>query len=106
MLIENKMNNHLGIGKIYLVPGINEVDEKEWEKTLEQGYQKCVSGYQEGDKLVIHGTNNKGKIDKKLIRKTFDINILEEWLVGSKGDVRSAIKNQIKLVALPEDKAQ
>ena len=93
MLVENHQPCSRSIGSILLMPGVNRLDKKAWDLAMKGGYKKSVDG------LVDDGTLSMvddGKVTVALVSKTYDMEILEDWLVDAKGPVKGAIKKQIK----------
>ena len=102
MLIENTMPNNRQIGTLYLMPGINQVDKDAWEGQMKRGYRRPVKG------LVEEGILNiidDSRVSVSLVKKTYDVKVLEEWLVDAKGPLKGAIKKQIATMTDDEKEA-
>ena len=102
MLVENKMPNSRQIGTLYLIPGVNQVDSDSWSRQLKNGYKRAVKALcDEGILSVI----DESKINIGLVKKTYDVKVLEEWLQDAKGPLKGAIKKQLEVMqAEPEYK--
>ena len=100
MLIENTMPNARQVGTIYLIPGVNKIDDKAWEIEMKKGYKGPVAGLFEDGILNLVS----GKITIAMVGKTYKVDVLEEWLEDAKGPLKGAIKKQIAMM-LKERKA-
>jgi len=100
MLVDNKEPRARSIGNIYLIPGINNIDDKRWERAMEKGFKKAVNGMINDGLLEI--SDAKQKLTQEIVRKTYDVNLLEEWAADPKhkGPLRGAIRKQIKSLEL------
>lgn len=98
MLVKNNEPRARAIGNIYLIPGINHVDDARWEHALKIGYQKAVDGMI--NESVIEVTDEKQKLTIEMVRNTYEINLLEEWLANPKhkGPLKGALKKQLQLM--------
>ena len=95
MLIENTEPCARQVGEIYLIPGVNQIDKKEWERHLDNGYKRSI------DKLLNVGIlriEPDEKVTIALVKKTYKVDILEEWLSEAKGPLKGAIKKQIDMM--------
>jgi len=100
MLINNLEPRARSIGSIYLIPGVNNIDDKRWEYVNANGFKKAIAGMvNEG---IIEISDAKEKLTQEMVRKTYDINLLEEWAADPKhkGPLRGAIRKQIKSLDL------
>ena len=95
MLIENTQPCARQVGGIYLIPGVNQVDKKEWDLQLKKGYKGPVDGLIEDGILKIE---DDSKVTMALVAKTYSVEILEEWLPDAKGPLKGAIKKQIAMM--------
>lgn len=96
MLIDNREPRARSIGNLYLMPGVNLVDPKRWQRLMEKGFQKSVDGLINSEILVI--TDEKAKLTIEMVQKTFDVELLRDWEADPKhkGPLRGAIRKQIK----------
>ena len=96
MLIENMEPRARSIGSIYLMPGINHVDDKKWDHVMKSGFEKPVKGLINDRILTV--TDNREKLTIEMVKKTYDPILLEEWAADpkNKGPLRGAIRKQIK----------
>jgi hypothetical protein len=101
MLVENTEPCHRSIGHIYIQPGCNTVKDSVWEKLMDNGYRKSVGGLIEAGILIVHESL---KPTQALVAKTYDLDLLEDWLTEAKGPLKGAIKKQIAILST-EDKA-
>ena len=101
MLVENTVAGTRQIGNLYLMPGINEVDEKQWKSLLANGYKGPVEGLIEDGILVVPDDTT---ITAALVKKTYDIAVLENWLPDAKGALKRAINKQITLMTQDDEK--
>jgi len=99
MLVENHQPNSRSIGNIFLIPGVNKLDKKNWDKQVKAGYKKAVDGLIQDGILSIR---DESKVTVSLVAKTYDVTILEEWLTNAKGPLKGAIKKQIDLMTTEE----
>jgi len=99
MLIKNNQPNHRSVGGIYLNPGVNKVDTQRWEGLMDEGYLKPVNGLVEDGIIEIY---KEDKITIALVKETYDIDTLNSWRDDAKGPLKGAIKDQIKIVQIPE----
>ena len=95
LLIEWNRPCSMGIGSLKLHPGINEVHKAKWESAISLGYERAVKVYQDNGDIVVH---NSDKPTIAIVNKTYNMEILEDWLVEAKGPLKGAIKQQIKLM--------
>lgn len=95
LLVEWNRPCSVGIGALKLNPGINEVEKAKWEQAANSGYERALKVYQEEGDIKIH-TSDKPTI--AIVNKTYNIDILEDWLVEAKGPLKGAIKTQLKLM--------
>jgi hypothetical protein len=86
---------------ITLLPGVNEIEKKEWENF---GKHPLVSAHVGEGNLIIHeGTTTlkdmKLNEAKRVIEGTFDLHLLEKWSGQDKrAAVLTAIQKQMKKV--------
>ena len=95
MLVENTQSNHRKIGTIILGPGINQVDKKEWDEMMRNGYKRSV------DKLIDAGiidVKTDERLTIALVKNTYDVYVLRDWLEEAKGPLKGAIKKQIATI--------
>jgi hypothetical protein len=100
LLIENTEPCVRTVGPIILIPGMNRIDPDQWE-ALQGDYGKPV------DDLIDQGVlalNKTTKPTVAIVKKTYSIKLLQEWLddaKNAKGPVRKAIVDQLKLLTDP-----
>lgn len=96
MLVENMEPRAVGIGSLILMPGINKVDDKRWQHIMANGFRKPVDGMINNGLLKV--TDAKAKLTIEIVKNTYDIGLLEEWLAdpANKGPLKGAIKKQLK----------
>jgi len=102
MLVENSEPCHRSIGSLYLQPGCNTVKDAEWERLMDNGYRRSVSKLIDAGILIVHESL---KPTQALVAKTYDMELLEDWLSEAKGPLKGAIKKQISLLSDTEEKA-
>lgn len=104
MLVENTQPNTRAIGKVYLGPGINDVETKTWEALKSQGFDGPIKELIKDGVLKIHASD---KITIAMVEKTYEVPALKAWLVDAKGPLKGAIKKQLAIImdeAGPEEK--
>jgi hypothetical protein len=99
MLVKNNLPNNRSIGDLYLNPGVNEIDPKRWDNLMAKGYDRPVRGLVEDSILEIIVAD---KITISLVKETYDLSVLHNWMDDAKGPLKGAIKAQLKLLDLPE----
>lgn len=99
MLVENHQPNSRKIGSLYLIPGINRIEKKDWDAEMGKGYKKAINGMIEEGVLSIQ---SEDKITIALVEKTYKVDVLEDWLSDAKGPLKGAIKKQIKIMEVEE----
>lgn len=100
LLIENTEPCVRTVGPVILIPGINNVDPEVWEG-LQGDYGPPVDDLIEQGILSI---NQASKPSVAIVKKTYSIKLLQEWLDDSKnakGPVRQAIIKQLKMLTEP-----
>lgn len=103
MLVKNTKPRVIGIGTIYLIPGVNEVDDNDWLQAKEKGYARAISGLSETGEIEIIGKEEASKPTMKIVSETYDTELLKRWLVNAKGRLKGAIKDQIDLIEEVEE---
>lgn len=100
MLVENKEAKARSIGKIYLLPGINDVNDLKWKRHAEGKWKGPIAGLIEDEVIVVHDVTKKLTVE--IVKKTYDRALLEEWALEpkNKGPLRGAINKQLKLMAV------
>jgi hypothetical protein len=116
MFVKNNAATRHKIGKrIALMPGVNEVDDKEWAKVAEL---PLVKHYMEMDppQLEVVGLGKRGSavqsldqmtVDEasKLIGETYDRDLLKKWKKkDDRKGIHHAIDQQLELMKLDETK--
>ena len=103
MLIENTEPRARSISNVYLMPGINSISDKRWDwLTNSNKWKNPIKG------LIEHGilkvTDAKEKLTIQIVEKTYNGDILSEWLADAKnkGPLRGAIRKQMKLLEFEE----
>jgi hypothetical protein len=101
MLVEYSEPRSLAIGKLYLIPGVNKIDDKVWEGVAtDKKWKRPVEGMiKEGTLKLIDG---RQRVSAELVAKTFDLDLLEEWLQKAKGPIKVKIKKQIKALEIED----
>lgn len=99
MLVENHQPNSRQIGTLYLIPGVNRLDKKDWDIQMKGGYKRSVDMLIETGVLSIQ---DETKVTQALVAKTYDPEVLEDWLADSKGPLKGAIKKQLKTLEVEE----
>jgi hypothetical protein len=99
MLIKNTFERNKAIGDLYLIPGVNQVDEKRWANLLKGKFGKPIRGLlEDGELEILNDGSDDGKITIKMIKETYDIDLLNEWLDDAKGRIKGAINKQIEML--------
>jgi len=103
MLVEYTEPRSRSIGSLYLMPGINQVDDKRWDFiTKESLFRNPVKMMINGGLLVV--TDDREKLTIAMVEKTYDIELLSEWLANpkNKGPLRGAIRKQMQVLEVEE----
>jgi hypothetical protein len=103
MLIEYTEAKSRSIGNLYLMPGINQVDDKRWDYlTKESNFRNPIKGMINQGLLVV--TDDREKITIAMVEKTYDTELLSEWLANpkNKGPLRGAIRKQLQVLEVEE----
>lgn len=100
MLVENKEAKARSMGKIYLLPGVNDVNDVKWKRHAEGKWKGPIEGLIEDGTIVVHDASKKLTVE--IVKKTYDAALLEEWALEpkNKGPLRGAINKQLKLVSI------
>jgi len=102
MLIEHTKPCSRFIGPVHLIPGFNDVDTKLWDEMAKsKKWGSAIKNLETTGIIVVKDPREKPTIS--IVEKTYDINLLEEWLTEAKGPLKGAIKKQIKAMAIEED---
>ncbi len=101
MLVDYNEPNSRTIGSLTLTPGVNQVDKDKWDGLLAAGYKKSVDALiDEGVITIIEDS----RVNVALVKKTYDLKILEQWLDEAKGPLKGAIKKQIEVMTQDHNK--
>lgn len=106
MLVENTQPNTRAIGKVYLGPGITDVETKTWEGLKSQGFDGPIKELIRDGVIKVHAADTKVTI--AMVEKTYEVPTLRGWLQEAKGPLKGAIKKQIATItddSGPEEKA-
>ena len=95
MLIKNTLPNVRQVGKIYLKPGFNDIDNGVWESQLKAGYRRSVQNLCDTGILEIE---EESKVNIAIVKDTYDVHLLKSWLETAKGPLKGAIKKQLDLI--------
>lgn len=108
MLINNKYSYILHLPEaITLMPGMNEVDSKKWDKVKDlplvqariDSEQLIIKELKDGETHILSSLDAKGAI--KIVKETFKKELLDDWLTKEKRqNVIKAINEQIKEISL------
>ncbi len=103
MIVENTLNCSRFVGSLHLLPGVNEVTPEAWERNTRRCKTVIEQLTTNGD-LVILGEKKEDVvvITPSLVKKTFNIDLLETWLVDAKGSTKKAINKQLKVLTAEE----
>ncbi len=102
MLIEFTEARSLSIGSLYLIPGINKVEDDVWDNlTKSAQWKNPIKGLIASGRLVV--VDSREKVTQELVAKTYDVNLLEEWNEKAKGPLKGAIKKQLKALEIEEN---
>jgi len=97
LLIENTEACVRTLGPLILIPGMNKVDPEVWDK-LQPSYGGPILDLIDQGILAINKTL---KPTVAVIKKTYSIKLLEDWLSDEKnvkGPVRAAAFEQLKIM--------
>jgi hypothetical protein len=103
MLIEHTKPQSRTIGDIHLIPGFKKIEDKKWDDLIKNPkWTRPVKGLiAEG---IIKVDDVRKKITIAMVEKTFNVDLLNEWLVKAKGPLKGAITKQIDVMeSRPED---
>lgn len=116
MIVHNKGKYIRHIGEVRLLPGANQLSEKESKSFKADLANPLNQKLVDGGEIEVVGADDKDSSDPlaginageaiELILDTFDISLLEEWAaVETRKTVAKAIKEQIEAIKNPpEDK--
>lgn len=115
MLVHNKGNFIRHFGDVRLIPGTNELDQKQAAELNEQMHYPLnkalldkeiviVGGVKAGSKSIADLNVNDTAV---LVADTFDVALLEKWLEAEKADKKRktvilAIEEQIEAIKNPD----
>jgi len=102
MLIEHTKPCSRFIGSLHLIPGINKVDDKRWDEMTKKGsiWSDPIKDLIALEVLKVSDPRTRPTV--ALVEKTYDVDLLEEWLVEAKGPLKGALKKQIKAMEIEE----
>lgn len=93
-IIESTAPRTIGFGtKLYIQPMINKVDAKLWEELKKSGYARAIKAMEDEGTLII---KKQAKLTSAIVKKTYDIKLLEEWSKTAKGAVLKTVKTQLQ----------
>ena len=99
MLVENTEPKSRMIGPLHLIPGFNKIDDKEWDKLAQSSkWAKPIKGLIDFGLIKVDDVRKKITID--MVKKTYDVELLNTWLEKAKGPLKGAITKQIELMAV------
>jgi len=103
MLIEHTKPCSRFIGTVHLIPGFNQVEDKLWDEMTKKGsiWEKPIKDLI--DQEVIKVSDPRTKPNVKTVEKTYNVELLAEWLVDAKGPLKAAIKKQIAAMEVEKD---
>lgn len=97
MLIEHTEPKSRTLGPIHLIPGFNKVDDKEWDALVNSAkWGKPIKGLISDGIIKVDDVRKKITID--MVKKTFNVDLLNGWLEKAKGPLKGAITKQIELM--------
>jgi len=96
MLVENTQPNTRAIGKVYLGPGLNEVEKSVWDALKSAGYAGPIKELERDGIIKVHAPDTK--ITIAMAEKTYDVAALRGWLEDAKGPLKGAIKKQLDII--------
>jgi len=82
--------------------GVNKFEDKVWDElSKSKDWAKPIKGLIADKVLVVIDHRKKVTID--LVNKTYNVDLLNEWLVGAKGPLKGAISKQLDALDLEKD---
>ena len=103
MLVENTEPRARSISNLYLIPGINQVDDRRWDYlTKESPFRNPIA--QLINLGVLKVTDDREKLTIAMVEKTYNPDLLSEWLANPKhkGPLRGAIRKQMQAMEVEE----
>ncbi len=102
MFVEHVNPNTRSVGGINLLPGINRIPDKQWDELAKsQKWAKPIKGLIEDGIIIVKDAREK--ITVALVNKTFDPELLDEWMETAKGPLLGAIRKQLEALKIEEE---
>ena len=115
MLVHNKGNFIRHFGNVRLIPGTNELDQKQAAELNEQMQYPLNKALLDKEIVIVGGVKAESKSiadlnvndTAVLVADTFDVALLEKWLEAEKADKKRktvilAIEEQIEAIQNPD----
>lgn len=102
MLVENTQPCARSLGGIILIPGFNQIDDARWDGLLAGNFGGPVKGLLKDG--VLNCQDARTKLTIAVIERTYEPNLLNEWLADSshKGPLRGALRKQLQAIEVED----
>jgi hypothetical protein len=102
MLVENTQPCARSIGSIILIPGFNQIDDARWDGLMSSSFGGPVKGLLKDG--ILNSQDAREKLTIAVVEKTYEPNLLNEWLADSshKGPLRGALRKQLQAVEVED----
>ena len=96
MLVENTEAKSRVIGDIHVIPSFNKIDDKIWDAHVKGKWGKPIKGLISSG--IIKVDDARTKVTIEMVKNTYSVDLLNEWLVKAKGPLKGAITKQIAMM--------